>query len=198
MNHLGTVTLETERLILRPFQLEDASDMYHNWAGSKLVTKFLGWPAHTSVEESRKILDTWVKNYADPKYYEWCLESKENNQAIGSMGVVKVDESIEAVEIGYCIGESYWHKGMTAEALQAVVRFLFEQVGCNRISANHDINNPNSGKVMKKAGLQYEGTLLQAGKSNAGIFDMAVHGITRAMYFARFSGELAAETRRNT
>lgn len=185
MNHQGTVVLETGRLILRPFQAKDAKDMYNNWAGSERVTKYLTWPAHASVEESRMLLDTWVKNYSDPKYYEWCMEYKDNRQAIGSIGVVKMDESIDAVEIGYCIGASYWHQGITAEALQEVVSFLFERVGCNRIAARHDINNPNSGKVMKKAGLRYEGTLLQAGKNNEGIVDLAVYGITKAMYFEK-------------
>lgn len=197
MNHLGTVVLETERLILRPFQVEDARDMYNNWASSDQVTRYLTWPAHGSVEESKMILDTWVKNYDDPKYYEWCLEYKENNQAIGSMGVVEMDESIEAVEIGYCIGETYWHKTITAEALHAVVQFMFEKVGCNRVAAKHDVNNPNSGKVMKKAGLQYEGTLLQAGKSNAGICDLVVLGMTKAMYFARFHEDFVKETSEN-
>lgn len=61
MNHQGTVILETGRLILRPFQAKDAKDMYNNWAGSERVTRYLTWPAHASVEESRMLLDTWVK-----------------------------------------------------------------------------------------------------------------------------------------
>jgi len=169
--------------------LDDAKDMYQNWASSDHVTKFLTWPVHESVEASKMILDSWVKLNEDPKNYQWCIEYKENNQAIGSMGVVDLKEAIQAVEIGYCISEAYWHKGITSEALRAVVSFLFETVGCNRISAEHDVNNPNSGKVMKKAGLQYEGTLLQAGKNNIGICDLAVFGITRTMYYAQIHEE---------
>ncbi len=62
------------------------------------------------------------------------------------------------------------------------IKFLFKEVACNRIFARHDVHNPNSGKVMKKSGLLYEGTLLEAGKNNTGICDMAVYGITRNVY----------------
>ncbi|WP_143319806.1 GNAT family N-acetyltransferase [Clostridium sp. HBUAS56010] len=197
MNHLGTVVLETDRLILRPFQQEDAKDMYNNWASSEAVTKYVTWPAHESMDQTEMILKIWVKNYVDPKCYQWCLEYKENGEAIGSMGVVGMDETIDAVEIGYCIGESYWHRGITTEALRAVVQFLFEKAECNRISARHDTKNPNSGKVMNKAGLQYEGTLVQAGKNNEGVCDLAVYGLTKAMYISRSHEDFVKETSEN-
>lgn len=113
---------------------------------------------------------------------ERCVEWKENGEAIGSFGVVAMDEDISEVEIGYCIGEDYWNRGITSEAFGEVIEFLFTKVECNRITARHDVCNPNSGKVMKKAGLLYEGTLAEAGKNNTGICDMAVYGITKKYY----------------
>lgn len=182
MNHLGTVVLETERLILRPFRLTDAEDMYRNWASDVQVTKFLGWPIHESPEASKTVIQGWIDRYEDPRSYDWCIEYKENHQAIGSIGVVFWSEKIDSVEIGYCISKEYWFKGIMAEALRELVRFFFEGVGCNRIEARHDPKNPNSGKVMKKAGLRYEGTLIEAGKNNLGICDLTIYGITRKMY----------------
>jgi [ribosomal protein S5]-alanine N-acetyltransferase len=182
MNHLGTKTLETGRLILRPFRKTDLEDMYHNWASNSNVTKYLTWPTHTSMEITKSVLDLWVSQYEDVKNYQWCIEWKANKQAIGSLGIVHMEKELNAVEIGYCIGEEYWNKGITSEALQEVIKFLFEKVDCNRIAARHDVCNPNSGKVMKKSGLLYEGTLLQAGKNNTGICDMVVYGITRKIY----------------
>lgn len=189
MNHQGTVVLETERLVLRPFRLTDAKDMYHNWASQDNVTRYLTWPTHTSEDVSKSVLELWVGNYKDMKYYQWCIEWKENHQAIGSFAIVHMEEDIDAVEIGYCIGEEYWHRGIVSEAFREVIKFLFEKVECNRIYARHDICNPNSGKVMKKSGLIYEGTLLEAGKNNTGICDLAVYGITKKLYTGKKNSE---------
>lgn len=182
MKHLGTTILETKRLILRPFRETDVDDMYHNWANSDSVTKYLTWPAHTSREVTKSVVDEWVSKNHELNNYQWCIEWKENRQAIGSLGIVQIEEDIQAMEVGYCIGEEYWNRGILSEALKEVVKFLFERVDCNRVSAKHDVCNPNSGKVMKKAGLLYEGRLLGAGKNNTGICDLDIYGITKERY----------------
>lgn len=185
MNHLGTVILETKRLRLRPFKEGDVTDMYNNWASSDNVTRYLTWPTHESKEITKMIVDLWVSKNEEEKNYQWCIEWKANHQAIGSFGVVSLDEDIDAVEIGYCIGEKYWNKGISTEAFKEVIKFFFEEVKCNRIFAKHDLKNPNSGIVMKKAGLEYEGTLPEAGRNNTGICNIAIYGITRKMYFSK-------------
>ena len=182
MNGTGTALLETKRLILRPFTMDDAHDMYHNWANNTHVTRFLTWPVHESEADSAQILATWIKDYEDPNTYQWCIQLKKNQQAIGCIGVVHQNEEIDAVELGYCLSEECWRQGIMTEALKSVVRYLFEKAGCNRVSAKHDVNNPNSGRVMKAAGMQYEGTLLQSSKNNQGICDMSVYAITRDFF----------------
>lgn len=177
MKNLGTKTMETERLILRRFELSDAENMYKNWASDSEVTKYLTWPTHSSVEISRKVIDMWIKDYDDDKNYQWCIELKSTGEAIGSIGVVNFKESIEAVEIGYCIGREYWNKGITTEALNALIKFFFEEVGVNRIEARHDPVNSGSGKVMLKCGLKYEGTKIKADRNNSGICDVAMYGM---------------------
>ncbi len=74
MEHKGTVAIETERLRLRRFCVEDAQSMFRNWASDKEVTKFLTWPAHGSVDVSRHVLESWVKAYDDPGNYQWAIE----------------------------------------------------------------------------------------------------------------------------
>ena len=86
---LGTKRLETARLILRRFTLEDAQKMYENWAGDPEVTKFLTWPTHESAETSRQILKEWVAAYDNPEVYQWCIEEKESGEPVGSIGVVE-------------------------------------------------------------------------------------------------------------
>jgi ribosomal-protein-alanine N-acetyltransferase len=182
MNHLGTKTLETERLVIRPFKENDVDDMYDNWASNNNVTRYLTWPTHTSKDITKSVVDLWVSKNEDVKNYQWCIEWKANQQAIGSIGIVHMEEEINSVEVGYCIGAEYWHRGITSEAFKEVIKFLFEKVECNRIYARHDKCNPNSGQVMKKSGLLYEGTLSEAGKNNTGICDVVIYGITKKIY----------------
>lgn len=182
MNHLGTKTIETERLILRPFTLEDAPVMFRNWAADPEVTRYMTWPAHESVEVSHRVIGDWVGHYAEPDYYQWAIVLKELGEPIGSIATVKVDETAQFVEIGYCIGRQWWRKGITSEALKALIAFFFGEVGVNRIQARHDPRNPNSGAVMRKCGMTYEGTLRQADKNNQGVCDTAVYAILREEY----------------
>jgi ribosomal-protein-alanine N-acetyltransferase len=182
MKHKGTVVLKTQRLILRPFKETDTDVMFQNWARHDNVTRYMEWPTHVSVDVTKAVIASWIEQYSNPQCYQWCIEYKDNHQAIGSISVVALNEAVEAVEIGYCIGEDYWFKGITAEAFQSVIKFMFEEVACNRIFARHDANNPNSGKVMTKCALQYEGTQRQAGKNNTGICDVAVYAILKEDY----------------
>lgn len=183
MNHRGTVTLETDRLLLRPFVCEDANAIFDNWASDPEVSRFLRWPTHTSIEVSKKVTDSWVEGYEQPDFYQWAIVPKleffdgEGGQPIGTISSVELRDDIDEVEIGYCIGKSWWHMGITSEALAAVIRFFFEQVGANRIEAHHAVENPHSGAVMRKCGMMYEGTSRQADRCNAGLMDMCTYAI---------------------
>ena len=132
MNHIGTIELATERLTLRRFMIEDAESMYYNWASEDEVTRFLTWPTHKSVQDSEMIIDQWIKSYEDKKTYQWAIELNDLEQPIGSISAVKVDDEIDAVEVGYCIGSKYWNKGYATEALAEVIRFFMNEVGASR------------------------------------------------------------------
>ncbi len=175
MNHLGTQTIETERLILRRFTPEDAAPMYRNWASDPEVTKYLTWPTHSDPSVSAWVVDSWVSDYARRDSYSWAIELKELGQPIGSIAVVSLKEDVGSAEIGYCIGKAWWGRGIMTEALESVMDFLFARVGARRVEARHDPNNPASGVVMRKCDMVYEGTLRQADRNNQGICDAAVY-----------------------
>lgn len=177
MKHQGTKKIETRRLILRQFTLNDAEPMYRNWASDGEVTRYLTWTPHESVEETKSLLKDWIDDYKKPEKYEWCIELKEIGEPIGSIGVVGIREKIGAMEIGYCISEAYWHQGITSEAFEAVIAYLTKEVGARRIESRHDTRNPYSGKVMEKCGLKYEGTKIQGDWNNSGICDCAFYGM---------------------
>ncbi len=180
LTHKGTQAIETPRLILRRAQMEDAQPMFGNWASDPEVTKFLTWPAHSNIDITKMVLQSWLDAYEKDDYYQWIIVLKEIDQPIGSISAVRQNESIGSAEIGYCIGHRWWHKGIMTEALKAVMDFLFLEVGMNRIEARHDPNNPHSGGVMKKCGMKYEGTARAADRNNQGICDAAHYAIFRA------------------
>ena len=180
LTHKGTKIIETERLILRRVRKEDAQMMYDNYAGDDEVTKYLSWPTHTSPEICAMVLRDWVSGYEKSDFYLWAITVKaEGDGLIGTISVVAHNDSIEKAEIGYCIGRQWWHKGITSEALKAVMDYLFDEVSFNRLEACHDPRNPNSGKAMMKCGMKYEGTFRQSGRNNQGICDASWYALLR-------------------
>lgn len=178
MQHLGTKILETQRLILRRFILTDAAAVYINWANDPEVTKYLTWPTHQNIEDSKIILREWVARYEDLGFYQWAIVLKERgDEPVGSISVVHKNDKIGMVHIGYCIGKKWWHQGITSEALTALLRFFFDEVGVNRIESRHDPRNAHSGRVMIKCGMKCEGTMREADWNNQGICDASNYAI---------------------
>jgi ribosomal-protein-alanine N-acetyltransferase len=180
LSHKGTEAINTDRLLLRRFELDDEYNMFKNWASDSEVTKFVSWKPHSTVEDTKEILEKWVNEYKSNNIYNWTIELKEIGEVIGSICIVNLDEKNYSCEIGYCISRTYWGKGMTSESLKAVIDYLFSEVGFNRIVAKHDTNNVASGKVMLKSGMNYEGTLRQVKiRDNKEFYDLAVYAILK-------------------
>lgn len=179
LTHKGTAVIQTERLVLRRFTREDANDMFNNWANDERVTKYLRWMPHQAVDITKDIIDGWVCGYQRDNCYNWAIEY--DNKVIGNISVIKSSDRDENAELGYVIGCNWWNKGIVTEAVKAIIAFLFNEVGFVRISACHDTRNPASGKVMKKSGMLYEGTLIKACKNNKNnVFcDLACYAIIR-------------------
>ena len=181
MRHCGTQLLETERLILRRFEIGDAEAMYRNWASDTDVTKYLTWPAHAGIDISKAVLEDWISSYSKDDYYQWAIVLKEHgSDPIGSIAAVHMNDDIDMIHIGYCLGKTWWHQGIMSEALQATMDFFFDKVGANRIESRHDPRNPHSGMVMKKCGMKYEGTLRSADRNNQGICDACWYALLKS------------------
>lgn len=159
MKDLGTVLLETDRLILRKIKKEDAYQAFENWTNDELVTRYVTWNPHKNVENTLKLFEIWENNYEMEHTYKWIVELKDTGEVIGTIDVVRKNIEQKTAEIGYCYGSKYWNKGYGTEALKKVLDFLFNEVGFEVIYACHVIDNVGSGRVMEKAGLIYEATL---------------------------------------
>jgi [ribosomal protein S5]-alanine N-acetyltransferase len=155
MQHKGTNTIETIRLVLRRFRIEDAKAMYQNWAGDMEVCKYLSWGPHPNEEASRARIRYWLSRYGEMNFYQWAIELKENNMPIGSISVEISSDRTASCEIGYCIGRDYWNRGLMTEAVRAIMHYLYYDIGYVMIQAKHDVLNVASGKVMRKVGMNY-------------------------------------------
>ncbi|WP_067139380.1 GNAT family N-acetyltransferase [Oceanivirga salmonicida] len=171
--------IETDRLILRKFKVSDAKDMFENYANDEEVTKYITWKPHNNINETKTLLETWVKNYENGDYFLWAICLKVDNKVIGSIQAGKLNDIFKSTEIGYCLSKKYWNKGIMSEALNAVINYMFTNTDCTLIRARHDTRNINSGLVMKKCKIKYEGTLRQNGINNSGICDDAYYSILK-------------------
>ena len=176
LTHKGTQTLRTDRLILRRFTIDDAQEMFDNWANDERVTKFLTWQPHKNPEKTKELLKDWIKTYEDPTTYNWLIEFE--GKAIGNISVVRLGERSEYADLGYCIGSGYWNKGLMTEAAKAVINYLFKEINFHRVSISHATLNPASGKVAQKCGLTYEGTARECFKNQKEEFlDIASYSV---------------------
>ena len=103
------VTLETNRLILRPFEISDAEMMFNNWASDEEVTRYMTWNYHESIQTTKMILSNWVDEYQKPERYNFGIVLKETNELIGGIDVVGYLDGIPV--IGYVLSKKYWNNG---------------------------------------------------------------------------------------
>jgi ribosomal-protein-alanine N-acetyltransferase len=178
VEHCGTKTIETERLILRRFMMDDAQALFNNWANDPVVTQYLTWTPHKNIETTKAVLTIWVNAYEHADNYHWAIVRKQDAKLIGSISAVNIDDTYEQCEIGYCLAKDYWNQGIMTEAVKAVIAYLFMTVNFNRVQAIHQAQNTASGRVMVKAGMRYEGRLRQYLKDHQGRFvDCVIYAI---------------------
>ena len=159
MKDLGTVTLETERLILRKVTRDDAFVAFDNWTNDLKTARYVVWEPHGIIDNTIQLFEKWEKEYDNPHTYRWIVYVKELEQAIGTIDAVRVSVNQKTAEIGYCYGSKFWGKGYATEALTKVIDYLLNEVGFELIEAKHLVGNPASGRVMEKSGMKYDATL---------------------------------------
>jgi ribosomal-protein-alanine N-acetyltransferase len=159
--------LSTERLNLRHFKMSDTTQMFNNWASDDEVTRYLSWPTHKTVENTKEVLRLWTERYSYPGFYTWAIEAKDSKEVIGSISLFRINETDMSAEVGYCIGRSYWNKGYATEACHEVINFSFKKLNLSTIFARHMIENTASARVMKKNNMNYiEGSEEYSSKYN--------------------------------
>jgi putative acetyltransferase len=171
--------IETERLILRHWDVEDVDDLF-DYANNPNVGPHAGWKPHENKTESLEIMQTlFINNEC------WAIVYKEDGRVIGSIGLEydKKRLGVNCRELGYAMSEDYWGRGIMTEAAMAVIRYGFEEMGLDLITICRNPINARSGRVIDKCGFTYEGTLRQAHMIYDGsVRDVACYSMTREEY----------------
>ena len=163
MRNLGSIELETKRLFLRRFVVEDAKEMFENWASDSENVRYVTWDPHPNPQVTQASIERWLLHYQEENTYKWAICKKEDpKQVIGDISVVSQDPQKEICEVGYILGKNFWGQGIMTEALKAVLHFLLLEVGFKEVQAKYVSLNPASGRVMEKAGMHYLITLPNA------------------------------------
>lgn len=150
--------LETPHLLLRPFRMRDAGDVFA-YASDEEVARFVLWDPHRNISDTRASIRGIRKLYRQGRPSSWAIELTAEKKVIGSIGFMWVSPENRSAEIGYSLSRHYWNRGIMTEALSRVLRSAFEDLPLHRIEAQHDIRNPASGRVMEKCGMEKEGLL---------------------------------------
>ena len=177
-------SIETERLILRPFRLGDAA-VVKKLAGEREIadtTMNIPHPYEDGMAEA------WIEGH-EPGYNDgtevvYAVALKERSELVGAAGF-RIDRDLNKAELGYWIGKPFWNRGYATEATLAILAFGFETLQLNRIQAKHFARNPSSGKVMQKAGMVLEGTARQNAMKWGVYEDLVSYGILREDWLAR-------------
>ena len=158
---------QTERLIVRRWEDKDYKDLYE-YASDENVIKFLSFPTYKSLDTAKERIKKLKQQYTDGLVeIDFCIELKELNKVIGSIGIVGYKEKNEGeIEIGYVLNPKFQGYGYMTEALVGMFKYIKQNKLAKRIVLKHDVENVKSGNVMKRAGMVFEGVLRKASENN--------------------------------
>ncbi|MCW8133489.1 MAG: GNAT family N-acetyltransferase [Planctomycetota bacterium] len=170
--------LETERLVLRPFRLDDAKDVQRLAGAPEVAATTLNVPHPYEDGMAEAWIGTHAQSFQEGRLAVFAITLKKCGTLVGCVGL-SVTRQHERGEFGYWVGHPYWNNGYATEATRALLAYAFGPLGLNRIVAGHYSNNPSSGRVMVKLGMKKEGYFPQHILKEGRYFDLEYYGILK-------------------
>lgn len=159
LTHIGTQTIETERLILRRFEYSDDDAMLRYWIADEKIQFMYSEPVYSTKEEVDELLKKYIGSYENKDYYRWAIILKSSGECIGQIAYFLVDSKNHFAEIEYCIGSDFQCRGLATEATKAVIEYGFNKINLHKVQICTKTINKASKRVIEKCGFTYEGTL---------------------------------------
>ncbi len=174
-------TLETKRLILRRITMRDAKDIFA-YSKDAEVARHVLWSAQKDESEAKDYCRFMMKRYRCDQPSSWGIIEKATGKLVGTIGYMDHNEDNATVEVGYSLARWLWNSGYMTEALSRVIAYTFDAMDINRIEAQHELENPSSGRVMEKCGMKKEGELRQRLYNKGRYVDVALYAILKEDY----------------
>lgn len=146
----------TARLSVQALKYEDAEEIFYAYASKPVPTRFVSWPTHQSIEDTRSFLRYAVSAWNTGKEYSFSVRMKQDARLIGSIGVINDNGKLQ---FGYIFSPTQWGNGFATEVVSAMMNLLIRENGVYRIQTFVDLENVASIKVLKKCGLVEEARL---------------------------------------
>ena len=173
--------LETERLVLRKFNNNDADDLYE-YCKDPEVTKYLIFETYENIETAQDRIDFLQAKYAQEKMLCWAIVEKYSKKVIGSIDLCNICDKDKKAEAGYVLNREYWNRGYMTECLKRVLDYAFNELGLVRVYAKCIISNIASETVMKKTGMSFEGVEKKSVYIKGKYYDVKQYAITDEEY----------------
>lgn len=186
IKHVGTNTIDTQRLVLRRFKYSDDEAMLKYWISDEKIQSLYSEPVYTTKEEVKELLDKYIGSYEKDDYYRWAIIEKSSGECIGQIAYFLVDSRNNFSEIEYCIGSHFQCKGFATEATKAVIEYGFNQMNLHKVQICTKTINAPSRRVIEKCGLTYEGTLRDYFYMNGEYVGRLYFSILRSEFDAKY------------
>jgi RimJ/RimL family protein N-acetyltransferase len=171
-------TIHSDRILLRPFCLDDAAAVQHLAGAHEIADTTLRIPH--PYEDG--MAEQWIADHEDQfragTNAVFAVVEKQSLELVGAVSLT-IDEAVHKAELGYWIGRPWWNLGYATEAAASLIDFGFRSLGLNRIVARHLVRNPASGRVMQKVGMTREGTLRKDTLKWGQYEDLHLYGLLR-------------------
>lgn len=178
---MSVIRVETERLILRKLEQRDAPLYFERISSREAVAKTMLWEPHQHPDETEALVARCVQWYADPTFCRWAIALKSDDTIIGVADLLRFTED-HRCSFAYMIGEEFWGQGYATEALRAIFAYGFDHLNLRQIEADHFSDNPASGRVMQKLGMQHVGSTPKAYEKNGIFHDAEVYTLTKDQF----------------
>ncbi|MFD1173447.1 GNAT family N-acetyltransferase [Oceanobacillus picturae] len=166
--------LTTERLTLKMMQENDAARLFAIWADPD-VTRFMNIPSFTREDEAKEMINVLTELAKENKALRYTIRMKDCGKIIGSCGYNVLDFDNQKTELGYELAKEQWGKGYASEAIHALTKNAYAELGFHRIEAKVEPENGNSIRLLQKLGFTFEGTLRDAEKAKGRFLDLAMY-----------------------
>lgn len=177
----GLPVLETDRLVLRPYSLADASrvqQMCNDW---DIAATTLAIPHPYPDGAAEQWISTHAESFRQGTEIILAITLKPDGLVIGSVGQT-VNKNHQRGELGYMIAKEHWNRGYCTEAVRALMNYGFSVLDLNRVQAMHFPRNPASGRVMQKLGMTREGLLRQYVCNRGTCEDIVLYSLVRSEF----------------